>query len=62
MHDHEYLTVPEVAGLLRISRNLAYELVAQGELPSFRLGSRIRIPRDRLSNWLTRQQSGDAHD
>ena len=62
MNNHEYLTVPEVAGLLRISRNLAYELVAQGELPSFRLGSRIRIPRDRLSNWLKRQQSGDAHD
>ena len=62
MHDHEYLTVPEVAGLLRISRNLAYELVAQGELPSFRPGSRIRIPRDRLSNWLTSQQTGDAHE
>ena len=62
MHDHEYLTVPELAALLRISRNLAYELVAQGELPSFRLGSRIRIPRDRLSNWLKRQQSGDAHE
>ena len=62
MHDHKYLTVPELAALLRISRNLAYELVAQGELPSFRLGSRIRIPRDRLSNWLKRQQSGDAHE
>ena len=62
MHDHEYLTVPEVAGLLRISRNLAYELLAQGELPSFRLGSRIRIPRDRLSNWLTSQQTGDDHE
>ena len=62
MHDHEYLTVPEDAEPLRISRNLAYELLAQGELPSFRLGSRIRIPRDRLSNWLTRQQTGDAHE
>ncbi len=62
MNNHEYLTVPEVAGLLRISRNLAYELVAQGELPSFRLGSRIRIPRDRLSTWLKRQQTGDAYE
>ena len=62
MHDHEYLTVPEDAEPLRISRNLAYELLAQGELPSFRPGSRIRIPRDRLSNWLTSQQTGDAHE
>ena len=62
MHDHEYLTVPELAALLRISRNLAYELVAQGELPSFRLSSRIRIPRERLSNWLKRQQTGDAYE
>ena len=62
MHDHEYLTVPEDAEPLRISRNLAYELLAQGELPSCRPGSRIRIPRDRLSNWLKRQQTGDAHE
>ena len=62
MNDHELLMMPEDAELLRISRNLAYELLAQGELPSCRLGSRIRIPRDWLSNWLKRQQTGDAHE
>ena len=43
------LTVPETAKLLRISRNLAYELVARGELPAVRLGRVIRIPRDELT-------------
>ncbi len=62
MNDHEFLMVLEDAELLRISRNLAHELLAQGDLPSFRPGSRIRIPRDRLSNWLTSQQTGDAHE
>ena len=46
------LTVPETARLLRISRNLAYELVARGELPSVRFGRVIRIPRSVLADWV----------
>jgi excisionase family DNA binding protein len=38
-------TVDEAAFLLNISRGLAYELVARGELASIRLGRRIVIPR-----------------
>ena len=39
------LSVPEVAELLGISRTLAYELVARGELPHIRLGRRVVITR-----------------
>ena len=46
------LTVPEAAKMLRIGRNLAYELVARGELPAVRLGRAIRIPRDVLHDWV----------
>ncbi len=49
------LTVPEAAKLLRISRNLAYDLVARGEIPAVRLGRVIRIPRGSLGEWLTRE-------
>lgn len=35
------LSVPEAAGLLGISRRLAYELAARGELPVPRLGGRV---------------------
>lgn len=51
-HDFDLLTVPEAAKLLRISRNLAYELVARRELPSVRLGRVIRIPRSALDAWM----------
>lgn len=46
------LTVPETAKLLRISRNLAYELVARHEIPAIRLGRSIRVPRAELEAWL----------
>jgi excisionase family DNA binding protein len=39
------LTVIEVAELLRLSRNAAYEAVARKEIPSVRIGRRILIPR-----------------
>jgi excisionase family DNA binding protein len=35
--------------VLGISRALAYELVARGELPSIRLGRRVVVPRARLA-------------
>ncbi len=49
------LTVPEAARLLRISRNLAYELIRQNALPHVRLGRRILIPRRGLENWIERE-------
>lgn len=49
------LTVPEAAELLRISRNLAYELVTQRRIPHIRLGRRVLIPRQGLENWIARE-------
>jgi excisionase family DNA binding protein len=51
------LTVSEAAGLLRISRNLAYELIAQNRLPHIRLGRRILVPRHGLVEWITRDSA-----
>jgi excisionase family DNA binding protein len=44
------LTIPEVAAILRISRNLAYELAARDCLPVpvLRLGRRMLVPRETL--------------
>jgi excisionase family DNA binding protein len=42
------MSVAEAAALLGISRDLAYDLVARGELPSLRLGRRILVPRKAL--------------
>ncbi|MGH9009275.1 MAG: helix-turn-helix domain-containing protein [Acidimicrobiia bacterium] len=42
------MSVAEAARLLGISKTLAYDLVARQELPSLRLGGRVRIPRRAL--------------
>lgn len=49
----EVLTVEEFAADMRISRSLAYKLVASGDVPAVRLGKAWRIPRhvvDQLLN------------
>lgn len=49
---HEYLKVPEVARVLRIARSRAYELVAEGEIPSVRIGRSVRVSRKELDRWI----------
>lgn len=51
----EMMTVQEAAVYLRISRDLAYELIAGGELPHVRLGRVIRVPRFGLEQWISRK-------
>ena len=46
------ITVPEVAEMLGISRNFAYELVKQGQLPVIRFGKRLLIPKMALERML----------
>jgi excisionase family DNA binding protein len=46
------LTVEETAALLGISRTLAYELVARGELPCLRWGRRVVISRHALQQMV----------
>ena len=47
--EHEWLKVPEVAGVPRIARSRAYELVAEGEIPSIRIGRSVRVSRRELN-------------
>lgn len=49
------LTVREAARLLRISRNLCYDLIAQERLPHLRLGRRVLLPRYGLEQWIVQQ-------
>lgn len=51
----QVLKVREVAAILRISLSQAYELVAQGTIPSVRLGKVIRVPRAALEQYLCAQ-------
>ena len=47
------LTVSEMAQVLRIGRNSAYELVYQKNFPILKLGPKnIRIPKGELLQWI----------
>jgi excisionase family DNA binding protein len=52
--DRVALSVEEAGALLGISRDLAYDLVGRGELPSVRLGRRLVVPRRALEGALDR--------
>jgi len=46
----------EVGQMLCIGRSLVYELIAQGEIPSVRLGRCIRVPAAALRQWVEDRQ------
>jgi excisionase family DNA binding protein len=48
----DVLTVAEVARLLRIGRNTAYELVRNGDLYAARIGNCLRIPKLSIERYL----------
>lgn len=55
----DYLTVPEVARLLRVSVATVYRLVsADPTLPVLRLPGLMRFPRERLFRWLREREQG----
>ena len=46
------LSVPEMAGVLGISRTRAYELAREKDFPALTIGARILVPRDKLIAWI----------
>ena len=49
------LTVPEVGGVLGLSRAKVYDLARREGFPSMRIGTRILVPRDKLIRWIDEQ-------
>jgi excisionase family DNA binding protein len=47
-----YLTVAEVAEIMRLSRMTVYRLVHVGELPAVRVGRSYRVPQEALDAYL----------
>jgi predicted DNA-binding transcriptional regulator AlpA len=53
----KYLNIPEVAKLLRISRNRAYELAAcDPTFPVITIGRRLIVSREDLETWVNSQR------
>jgi len=47
-----FLTVAEVAALMRVSKMTVYRLVHHGELPAVRVGRSFRVPEQAVQDYL----------
>jgi excisionase family DNA binding protein len=49
------LTIPQVAAMLGLGRTKVYDLIDHEGLPTVKLGTARRIPRQALEAWLTKR-------
>ena len=47
-----FLTVAEVAGIMRVSKMTVYRLVHAGDLPAIRVGRSFRVPEQAVHDYL----------
>lgn len=57
---HEYLTVRELADLLRIKERKVYDLAANGEVPCSRATGKLLFPAAEVRAWIEKAKSGGA--
>ncbi|HKT56076.1 MAG TPA: helix-turn-helix domain-containing protein [Microbacterium sp.] len=55
--DVRFLTVAEVAALMRVSKMTVYRMVHGGELPAVRFGRSYRVPESAVTEALQRPVS-----
>jgi excisionase family DNA binding protein len=48
----QFLTVAEVAAMMRVSKMTVYRLVHGGELPAARVGRSFRVPKHAVEDYL----------
>ena len=64
------LTLPEVAGLLKVAEKTVYTMAQRGQLPAFKVRGQWRFKRSDLEQWIEDQKAvvkgeaskGGAHD
>ncbi len=54
LSDVRFLTVAEVAAMMRVSKMTVYRLVHSGELPAIRFGRSFRVPESAVSAVIQR--------
>ena len=57
---HEFLTVRELAELLRIKERKVYDLAASGEVPCTRVTGKLLFPEAAVRAWIAGASSGEA--
>lgn len=56
--DHDYLTVKELADLLRLKERKVYDLAASGAVPCSRATGKLLFPANEIRAWIESAQSG----
>lgn len=51
----QLLTIDEAREILRVGRNVMYELIRSGGVPHIKIGKQIRIPLRELEEWVKNQ-------
>lgn len=60
LSDARFLTVAEVADLMRVSNMTVYRMVQRGELPAIRFGRSYRIPESAVATAIELPDSRQA--
>lgn len=58
--DHEYLTVKELADLLRLKERKIYDLASSGTVPCSKATGKLLFPAAEIRAWIEQAQSGGA--
>lgn len=56
--EHEYLTVKELADLLRLKERKVYDLASSGAVPCSRATGKLLFPATEIRDWIERAKSG----
>jgi putative molybdopterin biosynthesis protein len=60
--EERYVTVPEVAEMLKMSRATIYKWIRQGYLPAYRLGHEMRIKESDLQEFMEERRTDRKND
>jgi excisionase family DNA binding protein len=52
LHEVRFLTVAEVAAVMRVSKMTVYRMVHAGDLPAVRVGRSFRVPEKAVQDYL----------
>ena len=51
-----FLTLEEVAAMLRVSKRTIHRMIKQNKMPAFKVGGQWRIAQNRLQQWVHQKE------
>lgn len=57
-----FMTVSEVADIMRVSKMTVYRLIHSGEMPAIRVGKSFRVPEAAVGQWIRAGLSDHTDD